>query len=286
VQSGSARNRDQTWHNVPGGFPDPALEKATNEARGKRNVEGWLNDAVAEARVQSGGIDGYFFTVRDALQESAQKDADRLLSGDAKKDLVIAWQAGAQTYGKSGNPYAPGERPGASPSVDGDTPLNRWAERFPDSNAAALKQHLEMGRSLRDFADGKFSPGLLALVEVRQGGDGKLVDLTLRQPSGNVAFDAHVMKSAPEAIAPLAPPPPKGGGIHADGLHSLWSFEGKIVYKRKLSEVNLLKDGWYMALLGATGVATGTFDETTGDGEYPDFRYPHFQLKVKLLKVY
>ena len=307
LQAGASqsRHRGETWRNEPGGFPDPAAQRAADVALGKKNVEGWLNDAVAEKRVQNGAVDPYFFKVSDSLEKRAAQDANRLLSGDAKKDFVMAWQEGAKTYAKTGNPYAPGTLPDAAPAIDGDTPLNRAAEQFTDSGlsqkggfsrveglitggvgAGGMKMRQEMGRSLRDFADGKFSPGLLALVELRQGLDGKLLELSLRQPSGNVAFDAHVMRSAPQAISELPLPPQSGGGIHPDGLHSLWSFQGKIVYKRKMRDMNLLRDGWYMALLAATGLATSSFDETTGDMEVPDFRHPEFQLKVKLLKVY
>ena len=75
-------------------------------------------------------------------------------------------------------------------------------------------------------------------------------------------------------------------GIHPEGLRSTWSFQGRVVYKRKLQEMDPLRDGWYVALLAAGGLATGTFEETTGEVEIPDFRNPQFKLTVKLLKVY
>ena len=116
--------------------------------------------------------------------------------------------------------------------------------------------------------------------------DGKLLELTLTRPSGNAAFDAHVLRRAPEAVTTLRPPPEQGIGIHPEGLRSTWSFQGRVVYKRKLQEMDPLRDGWYVALLAAGGLATGTFEETTGEVEIPDFRNPQFKLTVKLLKVY
>ncbi|MBI5547794.1 MAG: TonB C-terminal domain-containing protein, partial [Deltaproteobacteria bacterium] len=263
----------------------------------KRNVEGWLAGGLATARAQA-GADSYFSGLGRALEKEAAIDAQSLLSGDAKKDLITAWGQGASQYAATGNPYAPGEIPGPAPAIDGDTPLNRNAQQFQESGLsggvafgggvgpAAMKQRLEMGRMLRDFADGKFGSGLLAIVELRQGRAGELLQLTLQQPSGNAAFDAHVMRAAPLAVGTLKPPPEKGVGIHPEGLRSTWSFEGHIVYKRKLRDFNLLRDGWYLGLMSAAGLATGTFDETTGESEFPDFRHPEFRLKVKLLQVY
>ncbi|HEY3444880.1 MAG TPA: TonB C-terminal domain-containing protein [Myxococcales bacterium] len=296
--SGGGRGFGETWRNEPGGFPDPDALRAAGAAEGKRNVDGWLRDGLATSRARN-GVDPYFSDLGKALEKEAALESGKLLSGDAAKDLLSAYQDGASRYSKTGNPYAAGATPGFAPQIDGDTPLATNAQRFQGSGMSkgqsivgggvgpdALRQKLEMGRSLRDFADGKFGNGLLAIVELRQGSDGRLLQLTLTQPSGNAAFDAHVMRTAPAAVGALAPPPEKGIGIHPEGLRSTWSFEGRIVYKRKLSDMSLLRDGWYLALMGLAGLNTGTFDETTGEVEVPDFRHPEFKLKVKLLKVY
>jgi hypothetical protein len=298
LASSGAKGRGETWRNVPGGFPDPDAIRAAGALEGKRNIDAWLAGGLATARAEA-GADSYFLDLRHSLERQAAIDADRLLSGNAGKDLLNAYQDGAVRYAASGNPYGPGATPGSAPAIDGDTPLDRNASQFAGSGLQggqalfgggvgpdALKQKLEMGRMLRDFADGKFGAGLLAIVELRQGGDGHLVRLRLALPSGNAAFDAHVMRSAPTAISALGPPPEKGVGIHPEGLRSTWSFEGHVVYKRRRSEMSLLRDGWYLALLGAAGLMTGSFDETTGEVEVPDFRHPEFRLKVKLLQVY
>ena len=296
--AGGGRGQGETWRNEPGGFPDPDALRAAGAAEGKRNIDGWLADGLATARARN-GVDPYFVDLGRAMEKEAAKEANKLLSGDAAKDLLAAYQDGASRYTKTGNPYAAGAIPGFAPQIDGDTPLAQNAQKFQGSGMAkgqslfgggvgpdALRQKLEMGRSLRDFADGKFGNGLLAIVELRQGGDGRLVDLTLTEPSGNAAFDAHVLHTAPSAIGALGPPPEKGLGLHPEGLRTTWSFEGRIVYKRKLSDMSLLRDGWYLALMGMAGLTTGTFDELSGEVEVPDFRHPEFKLKVKLLKVY
>ncbi|MGC4118085.1 MAG: TonB C-terminal domain-containing protein [Myxococcales bacterium] len=298
VGPGGGKGWGETWRNEPGGFPDPKAQREAGAAEGKRNIDGWLRDGMATSRARN-GVDPYFSGLGKELEKQAAIDSSKLLSGDAAKDLLAAYQDGASRYTKTGNPYAAGAIPGPAPQIDGDTPLAMNAQKFQGSGMVkgqslfgggvgpdALRQKLEMGRSLRDFAEGKFGNGLLAIVEIRQGSDGKLLQLTLTQPSGNAAFDAHVMRTAPVAVAGLGPPPEKGIGIHPEGLRTTWSFEGRIVYQRKLSDMSLLRDGWYLALMGIAGLNTGTFDETTGEVQVPDFRHPEFKLKVKLLKVY
>ncbi len=296
--SGGGKGQGETWRNEPGGFPDPDALRAAGAAEGKRNVDGWLRDGLATSRAKN-GVDPYFSQLGRELEKQAAIDSDKLLSGDPARDLLSAYQDGASRYAKTGNPYAEGATPGFAPQIDGDTPLAMNARKFPGSGLTngqsvfgggvgpdALRQKLEMGRSLRDFAEGKFGNGLLAIVDIRQGSDGRLLQLTLAQPSGNAAFDAHVMRTAPAAVAGLGPPPEKGIGIHPEGMRTTWSFEGRIVYRRKLSDMSLLRDGWYLALMGVAGLATGSFDEMTGEVQIPDFRHPEFKLKVKLLKVY
>lgn len=298
VGQGGGKGWGETWRNQPGGFPDPDAVRQAGAAEGKRNVDNWLRDGLATSRARN-GVDPYFSDLGRSLEKQAAEGAQKLLSGNAAKDLLAAYQDGASRYVKTGNPYAAGAVPGPAPQIDGDTPLALSAQKYQGSGMVkgqslfgggvgpdALRQKLEMGRSLRDFAEGKFGNGLLAVVEIRQGGGGELLQLTLTQPSGNAAFDAHVMASAPAAVEALGPPPEKGIGIHPEGMRTTWSFEGRIVYKRKLSDMSLLRDGWYLALMGVAGLTTGTFDAATGEVEVPDFRHPEFKLKVKLLKVY
>src|SRR5262249_49914866 len=108
----------------------------------------------------------------------------------------------------------------------------------------------------------------------------------LLQSSGNSAFDTHVVRSAPLAIERLGEPPANGAGIHPEGIRSAWSFEGHVVYQKKLRDIDLKKDWWYHAITAPLALVTGTFDETTGDIYTTDFRNPKFVCKVKLLRVY
>jgi len=121
-------------------------------------------------------------------------------------------------------------------------------------------------------------------VEMRQAADGKLQGLLLLQASGNKEFDRYVLASAPLALEGLDGPPDAGAGIHEDGIRTQWAFEGRVVLRRKLKDV----DAKYaanvpLALLGLMG---GTFEETTGEIQVADFANPQFTCAVKLLRVY
>jgi hypothetical protein len=126
----------------------------------------------------------------------------------------------------------------------------------------------------------------MAVVDIRQTAQGKLVDLSLVKSSGNPLFDKFVLKSAPTAIESLPEAPANRPGIHPDGIRSTWAFEGRVTYKKKLSDMKLDKDGWYLAGMLPLSLLAGSFDEVTGVVEVVDLRNPEFVCKVRLLRVY
>ena len=73
--------------------------------------------------------------------------------------------------------------------------------------------------------------------------------------------------------------------MRPEGIHTLWSVEGRVVYFRKLKDVKG-EDAWYMAAATAAGVLAGRFEETTGELEIIDFRNPRFVCQPRLLRVY
>jgi len=255
-----------TLHNDPREFPDAEAVRAETEARVQGRVQGMLQDDLADLRVADGAVDGYFHDLKDALEKSVAHPPP-FFSGNglavALKPLLSSWQQRAAEYGASGNPYASaGATSGASP--------NERASRAMD-DAAAFRERLE-------------SAQLLAVVELRQAADGRLQGLLLLQPSGNKEFDRYVMASAPQALDLLAAPPDAGAGIHGDGMRTQWAFEGKVVMRRKVKDL----DSSYLAnlplaLLGAAG---GSFEETTGEVWVADLAHPQFTCAVKLLRVY
>jgi hypothetical protein len=286
-ERGGAPARDphgQVVRNEPGALPDRAetLEKESREVEGR--VSGWLGDALAEHRVQSGAVDDYFREMGEAmvkrLAEAPHAREDEGLLRQFATNLLRS----ARQYAATGDPYAPAEAPEAR-SDPLKSPLERLAEGRSKSAADAFQKKLDMGSSLRDFGDGKFGGKLVAIVEIRQKVDGELTGALLVQPSGDKAFDRYVLLVAPDAVAGLPAPRPSAAGVHPDGIRSTWSFEGRLVYKRSSRDISL-KDNWYLAALIPFGLLTGNFDETTGSVDVVDPLHPQFQVRVRLLRVY
>jgi hypothetical protein len=258
----------------------------TERAAIKGRIEGWFRDGTATARAQSGMEDESLGTIRQRLSEAVDKPAG-VLSGHAVQDFAMAFRDGAESYGRKGNPYREGEAVGAGP-FDSTGSLADMAKRIPGSSADESARELERGLILRDFADGKFGHGLVAVVELHQGSDGHLLEAKLLEPSGSAAFDAHVLRVAPRALALLGPSGAKDKVLDSkSGRRSHWAFEGHVVYQRSLRDVNLLKDGWYLAALSGALAATGAHGVGMGtDGTYLDLRYPELKVNAKLLRIY
>ncbi len=269
--------------NEPGFGPGRQALLDAEGAAVKSKVDGWMADGAAEARVNGGIVDDYFGQMKRNLEAKLDKPGD-VLSGSFVKDFAQAYGHAAQQYAATGNPYRQGEVVGSAPEIDGDTPLATMAQRYQGSTTEDAAKRFAQGRMLRDFADGKFGQGLIAVVELRQGADGHLLSAKLLEASGSAEFDAHVMKVAPQALSLLGPPPDHVK-VAEGGLKSHWAFEGHIVYKRKLRETNLVQDGWYLALAGMSGLMTGDFD-MGGDATYVDLRHPELKVKARLLRLY
>lgn len=295
VEQGSrgSRTYGSLTRNEPGSGPGRQAQLDAERAVVKGRVDGWGADGAAEARANGGIVDDYFGEMKRRLEAKLDKP-EGVLSGNFVEDFVAAYGHAAQQYAATGNPYRAGEVIGAAPEIDGDTPLAQMAQRLPEAtpgrgggmrtavNQAAARA--SQARVLRDFADGKFGKGLLAVVELRQGGDGRLLEAKLLEPSGSAEFDAHVMRVAPQALSTLGPPPATAK-IAEVGVRSHWAFEGHITYKRKLRDVNLAKDGLYLGIAGWAGMMTGDFDPG-GDATYVDLRHPELKVKARLLRLY
>jgi hypothetical protein len=280
--------------NGDGEEPDPRAVAEMQAEEAGRRVQGFVLDELAAARVRGGIVDPYFRRMTEALR-AGTANPPKFTQGNFVSDLIAGWSTGAEQYARTGNPYAPGAVPEGGARKDHTTPFEREALRNPGSAAAQLQLKMDAHARFREFADGRFGQGIIALVELRQAGDGKLAGTVLVQSSGNRIFDEHVLKTAPEALATLPPPPERGAGIHPDGLRSLWSFEGKITFMRKV-KVNELtpRDGLTAAGMAALSQLTGGFvptaagnvDFATGEVEIVDPTRPQFNCRVQLLRVY
>ena len=80
-------------------------------------------------------------------------------------------------------------------------------------------------------------------------------------------------------------------GTYQRTLRSLWKVKGTVSYRRKMKDIKAEKDAWYLmastmiSALTNTGLMTGNFEETTGDVDYIDLRYPHYVCGVELLEA-
>jgi len=262
----------QTVQNTPQERPDPQAVAALNAERVKRRVENWIKDDVASLRVEKGLVDRYFGDMKKALEQAAANPPK--FEAHLARNFFADWSSAAQRYGAGRNPYG----------QDDVSPLSRARQEAAGTRYEDFANKLGQGSALRRFAEG--GAALLAVVELRQSATGELLASLLIQSSGNKAFDEHVMRSAPKAILQLPGPKPGGAGIHSDGLRSEWAFEGRIHYKKKLRDMHLKDDWWYLAASSPLALLTGNFDETNGDVYVVDLRDPKYTCTVRLLRVY
>lgn len=257
---------------------DKDVLKEVEAERVKSRVDGWLDDDRATGRVERGLVDTYFGSVRQALEAATANPPH--FKPQLFQSLLRDWASAAQAYGSSGSHSSPERgRPGEQ------SPLGTAREDKPGTPLDDFGRTLDRGAALRSFADdGRVR--MLAIVEIRQARNGRVKQTLLLQSSGNPAFDAHVLRAGPTAIDGLPEAPARGAGIHADGMRTAWAFEGRVVYRKKVHEIELGKDWWYFLAAAPAALATGSFDETTGDVYVVDLHDPKFVCRVKLLRVY
>jgi hypothetical protein len=273
-------------HNRPEELPDPAAVLAYEAEVVQKRVDGWAQRVLAKTRVDNGVVSYYFHDLRHSLEKATSAPPPFVEPFGLKslpqhgKQALAGWNAAAKRYGATGTGY---DEPNGYKELHGVAKSE--AERG-GKQARDFGQKMEMGARLRDFGDGKMGEELVAIVEVRQGSNGSLVDLSLIAPSSSVRFDTWVMSQAPKAIDGLVAPPDAGVGIHAAGMRSVWAFKGRVTYKRNIKDAELLEDAWYVGLMAIPGLLTGSFDEVTGKIEYIDLRHPRYECAVQLLEVY
>lgn len=260
---------------------DPSLSPealaAEEHDRVQGRVEGFTKDKLAELRVSNGLVHPYFGQMRAALEKQLE-NAPLFGTPSVLQGIARNFRDEAARYGATGSP---GGRPGPSPSA------NEKLSTLVDGEPAyeGLRARTQAGEELQKVADGKQAPVLLITLELEQAPDGTLRSARVTRTSGNAAFDAWVMERVPQALAKLQPPPPKAGGVRPDGIHSLWEVEGKVSYRRRLSELKK-EDALYYAAMAAGGILGGSFDEVKGDVWVIDLRHPKFLTKPRLLRVY
>ncbi|MHB8420236.1 MAG: TonB C-terminal domain-containing protein [Myxococcales bacterium] len=267
------------------GTPAPEAPRARAE-RARAHVNDWIADGAAEDRVEEGLVDSYYTSVGKSV-ERAFADTEKHVRVKRGKGAVgaesalLAWSDSASHYAATGNPGEPAAdlederaRYGLGPSTGGPDPGVNEQQRPITATGSALP--------LFDGSGG----GLTVVVELRQRGDGKFVSVELKQRSTDPDFDAWVLAEIPEGLATLPPPPAFGAGLHKDGLRSLWAFTGKVSYMRKVDDIQMKDDWWYLPAAAALAMLGGHFDIGSSSPEMIDLRHPHFIVTSKLLRVY
>lgn len=149
------------------------------------------------------------------------------------------------------------------------------------SNAAAF------GKSGIGASSPQGDGRIVALVELRQAADGAFQASLLLESSGSPAFDAHVLKSLPGAAAQLEAPMLAEGGLHPNGLRSVWAFEGSVrdlvdsAAKPTLKAKNLP-----LALLAPIGLLSGRMDQVVQSAGALGLLKTVYECSPRLVAVY
>ncbi|MFN7133054.1 MAG: TonB C-terminal domain-containing protein, partial [Myxococcales bacterium] len=245
--------------------PDPALQHAREAMEVASHVEEITRRTRGRDRVEKGLVDAYFVEMKQAMERKLQ-GRDIAAARDPARASLQTFSGAMERFGRTGNPYAEGA--GQGPELEA---LNHAGHV---ASTPELSQLRAMARFSHEALLGAYAGELTAIVEIRQGRNGRLLELKLRQSSGQLDFDALALEAVPAAMAELVPPE-SGAGIHADGVHALFAFVGRVV---QLPPV--------MAGGGAATIVGGTFDPALG---HLDVRAPgqsRFSCSVRLLEVY
>jgi hypothetical protein len=272
-----------------------------NAERAQRKVQGWAEESLAEGRAQRGLASPYFHDLKKSLEELFSQSPPALDAKDFEKMGSAAASAGVgeygeqlSRYGKTGNPLEPRDpdveevqtrysaNAQAAMRDPGATSAAPWGSS-PSAQIGAALEAMEPARRVTERAADELK--LSAVVELLQARDGKVREARLKKTSGSKAFDDGVLAIAPKAAARLPAPSGPGLGTKADEIRSLWEFQGRLRYRKKVGDMANKKD---VALGALTSLASGSvsFDETKGSVELLDVTHPTLELKAKLLKLY
>ncbi|MCI0571437.1 MAG: TonB C-terminal domain-containing protein [Myxococcaceae bacterium] len=273
-------------------------------------MDATLGEAAATYRVNTGLVDTFFTEVAKKLRDATESPPQDTPGASFVQKLLDAWSPAAQQWARSGggSPYAPDQAPEARLPQGHGGQLAHEAELAPGTPIDDMQRRFQAGAFFREFADGRFGQGLVAVVQFRHGGDGVLQGSALVRSSGNPKFDAYVLETAPTAVETLSPPEHLIG-VRQDGFRTVWSFEGRILYKRTKKPKDLtLQDAIGAAAMAALSAIiqtpvggrtnlddkrptqglvpfTGSFDEAEGEVGLVDLTQPRFHVRVKLLQV-
>jgi hypothetical protein len=260
----------------------PEVLKAEEQARVSARVQTFAEDDLAKLRVENGLVHPYFSEIRSSLEKQMENAPLFDVKGNGQR-IAQNYLKQAEGYGATGTTGAT-RRPRGPIGREPSTASERL-ETLSKGNPAhdSMRAFLAAGEAMQQLAEP--APDLVIVLELQQAPDGQLRSVKVVEPSGNKAFDTYVLGAVPPALAKLTPPPAQALGVHKDGIRTLWAVEGRVVYLRKLSELEEA-DAWYVATAAGLGVLAGRFEETTGDVYVIDVRNPKFVCHPRLLRIW
>ena len=269
----------RTIHNSPDELPTAAQLLAEEEARVYGRVDGVLHAELGAARVAAGAYDPRLALVRTELRTRLKQVPD-FINVESAREVREAFtenlMPGLERYGTTGAPYRPNA--GYRREMEVNDAIVDGVARG-DRLSMEIQQRYVSAARFRDFGDGKMGTAIEAVVELKSGDSAPTVSLV--SGSGLPPFDAWVLEQFQNSTNPLI----SDAGVSAQATRSRWLVKGTISYRRDRRKIELAKDAWYLVLMSATGLMTGNFDETTGQADYIDLRYPHYVAGVELMEA-
>jgi hypothetical protein len=282
------RGYDASVH-VPGGQtilnhgPESAEQRAEREkaaqAEAESKVREWAQAELGRARVRDGALEPYFVALKHALEDNAQH-APPFSTTSVVSEFVNNWKETAEQYGKTAELKWEPEDPQMRALYRRlDPPL------IPGSNTERIALGLAQFHLVKQELSGRAGMEMVAILELRQAPDGKVLEVKLQRTSGSKTFDAYALQTLPEAVAKLPPPSDDVRASHPHGMRTVWAYKGEISYLKNVKKFGA-KDLPYLASMGLLSALGGSFDETTGKVEIADVREPRYLCKVQLLGLY
>jgi hypothetical protein len=238
-----------------GGDNDPNPTEL-HQGLGQARIQGWLSDDMAERRVESGRVDDWFAALGKSIERALATDPPP--PGTAKQvaaRAVSEYQAEAEAFG--GEVSGEAQPVGAGPTGAILAPAGRM--HTPESVAT-----------------------LWAVIELDYRRDNEKPRVRILSSSGDATFNDHVKNVIARGLPGVPGLSGSGFGIHAEGTRSVWEVEGRLSFERDLKTFKLKDDAWY-APIAAVGALAGALK---GDAKINDYRHPHINCNVKLLRVY
>ncbi|MBS1153121.1 MAG: hypothetical protein H6Q89_4819 [Myxococcaceae bacterium] len=246
-------------------FPDdpsltPEAQRAEEQRRVERRVQGFAQDDLAQARAQSGVPHPYFAGVRDCaraeLEKRAREEGVKATLGQFVGGMGHKYGESVRSYGKSGDPDLEASgNPVKTPDPVGG---NQNELSGPMANSGETQLALRRNKPLVSLT-----------LELRQFKDGRPLTAVVIHASGDPKFDALVLETWPSVIAQRGPPPPSA--FHSEELLSIWTVEGWLGIPKKLEAVTTylpmpFESDKLLAALSAEGL--------------------HYEFRARLVRVY